>query len=286
MFFEEAIENARALDLTRKQNPSKPLGPLHGLPISFKDSFCIQGKDSTIGMACFIDKPAERNSALVQLVISLGAVIYCKTNVPQTMMTADSDNNIYGRTLNPHNTLLTAGGSTGGEGALLALRGSILGVGTDIAGSIRIPSSCNGIYGFKPSSQIIPYSGQQSPAAPGTTGILASAGPMATSMRSCQFFLKTVIEADPSIVDASVVKIPWVGRDFNTSRSLRIGVVSDDTMYTPSPPMRRSLRETAERLAAAGHAIVPIKLQDMPAMMNLIWDLFSLDGSKVSSFTT
>lgn len=142
IFFEEAIENARALDRQRKENPNQPLRALEGIPISLKDSFCIVGKDSTIGMTCFVNKPATQDSALVKLLKSLGAILYCKTNVPQSLMTADSDNNVYGRTLNPHNTNLTAGGSTGGEGALIALRGSVLGVGTDIAGSIRIPSLC------------------------------------------------------------------------------------------------------------------------------------------------
>jgi len=94
-------------------------------------------------------------------------------------MTADSDNNVYGRTLNPNNTFLTAGGSTDGKGALIAMRGSILGVGADITDSVHIPSSCNEIYGFKPSSRIFPWSGQQSPSAPGTTNIILSAGPMA-----------------------------------------------------------------------------------------------------------
>jgi hypothetical protein len=66
----------------------------------------------------------EDNSALAAMLIDLGAVLYCKTNLPQSIMTGDSDNNVFGRTLNPRNELLTAGGSTGGEGALLALRGA------------------------------------------------------------------------------------------------------------------------------------------------------------------
>ncbi|KAK1963020.1 amidase signature enzyme [Colletotrichum sublineola] len=76
------------------------------------------------------------------------------------MMTADSENNIFGRTLNPRKTSLTAGGSTGGEGALVAFRGSVLGMGSDIAGSVRIPSLCCGVYGFKPTADRIPYGGE------------------------------------------------------------------------------------------------------------------------------
>lgn len=195
----------------RLEHPDRPLGPFNRLPISLKDSFLLEDKDSTIGMTYFVDKPATRDSALVTLLRSLGAVFYCKTNVPQTTMTADSDNSIFARTLNPNNIKLNAGGSTGGEGALMSLSGSVLGVGTDISGSIRIPSSANGIYGLKPSSQVIPYAGQQSPGAPGTAGITASAGPTATSILSCQYFIKTIIDADPSTFDSSVLKILWLG---------------------------------------------------------------------------
>ena len=67
------------------------------------------------------------------MLLDLGAVLYCKTNVPQTMMSADSENNLFGRTLNPANIKLTAGGSSGGEGALIAMRGSVLGIGTDVS---------------------------------------------------------------------------------------------------------------------------------------------------------
>jgi amidase len=119
----------------------------------------------------------------------------------------------------------------------------VLGVGTDIAGSIRIPSSANGVHGFKPSSQIIPYAGQQSPAAPGTVGITPSAGPMATLMRSCQYYMEVLMQADPSKVDASVLRIPWLGKNTHQARPLRIGLIADDSMHTPSPPMRRALQE-------------------------------------------
>ncbi|KAH7393467.1 amidase [Cadophora sp. MPI-SDFR-AT-0126] len=280
IFFDEAIENAKALDRLRLEHPDRPLGPFHGLPISLKDSFMLEGKDSTIGMTYFVGKSAVRDSPLVTILKSLGAVLYCKTNVPQTMMTADSDNNVFGRTLNPNNVNLTAGGSTGGEGSLIRLRGSILGVGTDIAGSIRIPSAANGIYGFKPSSQIIPYAGQQSPVAPGTVGITPSAGPMATSIRSCQYFIKNILEADPSVFDSSVLNIPWLGNSLQHSRPLRIGLIADDSLHTPSPPVRRALQETVEKLTAAGQTIVPLRLPNVTENMKLIMDLFSLDGSK------
>ena len=131
----------------------KLVGPLHGLPVSIKDSFQVIGTEATLGLVAFIGKTSEVNSCLVENLLELGAVLYVKTNVPQTLMvfdhklsskaylttmssdqTADSHNNVFGRVLNPWNTMLTAGGSSGGEGALVALRGSPLGIGTDIAG--------------------------------------------------------------------------------------------------------------------------------------------------------
>lgn len=126
ILFEDALARAEKLD-RHLATTGKPLGPLHGLPISVKDCFKIKGYDSSVGVANLCFKPAEANSALIDQLLSLGAVLYVKTNVPATMMALDSHNNIFGRTLNPANRLLTAGGSSGGEGALIAMRGSILG---------------------------------------------------------------------------------------------------------------------------------------------------------------
>ncbi|KAM0341695.1 hypothetical protein ACHAPU_009943 [Fusarium lateritium] len=115
ILFEEGIARAKELD-KQLQTTGKLAGPLHGLPISLKDSYVIRGHHATVGYTEFLRQPIpETNSALVDLLLDAGAVLYCKTNLPQTMMTADSENNIFGRTLNPHNTNLTDGGSTGGE---------------------------------------------------------------------------------------------------------------------------------------------------------------------------
>jgi amidase len=176
IFFDEAIEHARQLDKTRQATPTKVIPPMWGLPISLKDSFKVLGHDTSTGLGCYVNEPAGKNSALVAMLLDLGAVLYCKTNLPQSIMTGDSENNIFGRTLNPRNVALTAGGSTGGEGALIALRGSLLGAGTDICGSIRVPSVCNGIYGFRPSVGLVPHSGVRDLNVPGTDGVRSTAG--------------------------------------------------------------------------------------------------------------
>ena len=109
-----------------------PIGPLHGLPISLKDNFKIKGKDSTLGFVAWVNEPETSDSVLVDVLRKAGAVLYVKTNVPTAMMIAESVNNTFGRTVNPLNRKLTSGGSSGGESALIAFGGSLLGVGTDI----------------------------------------------------------------------------------------------------------------------------------------------------------
>jgi len=126
--FDQALARAEHLDNHLKKH-KVPLGPLHGVPISLKDSFKIRGFDSSLGIAALAFNPSSITSPLVSILLEAGAVIYCKTNVPQTLMALDSENSLFGRTLNPFNRCLTAGGSSGGEGALISMKGSPLGVG-------------------------------------------------------------------------------------------------------------------------------------------------------------
>jgi amidase len=122
---------AKALD-TYLASTGRPIGPLHGLPVSLKDNFNIAGKDSTLGFVAWVNDPATYNSTLTDLLLNAGAVLYVKTNVPTAMMITETVNNVFGRTTNPRNRTLTPGGSSGGESALIAFGGSPLGVGTDI----------------------------------------------------------------------------------------------------------------------------------------------------------
>ncbi|KAI1271039.1 putative fatty-acid amide hydrolase [Xylaria sp. FL0933] len=279
IFFDKAIERARKLDAQRRENPSgETLPPLFGLPISLKDSFQVQGEDTSTGLACYVNEPAEEHSALAAMLLDLGAVLYCKTNLPQSIMTGDSDNNVFGRTLNPRNVHLTAGGSTGGEGALLALRGSILGVGTDIGGSIRVPASCNGLYGLRPSVGLIPHGGVRDLTVPGTVGVLSSAGPMATSLRDCSLFLRTIMQVGTWKYDSAIVSLPWL--NLKPKERLRIGLAEDNGVYTPSPPVRRGLRMAVDRLRERGNVeIVPVALPSVKERYQDLLDYWTLSGA-------
>ncbi|KAL5355106.1 amidase signature domain-containing protein [Aspergillus floccosus] len=257
-FFDRALERARYLDDYLKRE-KKVVGPLHGLPISIKDSFCLEGIQATVGYVAFLkNPPAISNSALVNMLLDLGAVLYVKTNIPQTMMTGDSENNIFGRTLNPHNTALTAGGSSGGEGSLVAFRGSILGVGTDIAGSTRIPSLCCGVYGFKPSISRIPFGGQMSGAVEGLPGLVPSAGPLAHTLGDLELFMSTVLHAEPWKYDATASGAPW-SKPSDVPTLLTVGVLPEDEHFPLHPPVRRALDSAIAALEKKGHRVVRLK---------------------------
>ncbi|KAL5362189.1 alpha-glucosidase [Aspergillus floccosus] len=248
--FDRAIQRAKFLD-QHLQQAGTPVGPLHGLPVTVKDSFNIKGVDSTTGLAALAFQPATTNSPLVDLLESLGAVIIAKTNIPQTMGALDSCNHLFGRTLNPLNRQLSAGGSTGGEGALLALRGSMVGFGTDIGGSIRIPAMCQGIYGFKPSVGRVPFGGQDAGHAPGKSRIAlqAVAGPLARSVADLGAVMAEIVPRAERFAE-DCIPGHWEG-SFPTepSRSvITIGVLRSDGLVEPLPPIARVLDEVANIL--------------------------------------
>lgn len=167
VLFEEALAQAKDLD-TEFKSTGKLKGPLHGIPITVKDQFNVKGVDTTLGYVGRSFAPAEQDCVLVQMLKQMGAIIIAKSNLPQSIMVcelfesdpvwptdpvqwAETENPLWGLTTNPRNPEFSPGGSTGGEGALLALHGSLVGLGTDIGGSVRIPQSIMGLYGFKPS---------------------------------------------------------------------------------------------------------------------------------------
>ena len=115
-------------------------GPLAGMPVSLKDTVGIAGEDSCIGYSAWVGRRAAKDAAIVRLLKDAGAVPFVKTNVPITMLSSECANDVFGATTNPHNSAYVPGGSSGGEAALIACGGSRVGVGSDGAGSVRLPS--------------------------------------------------------------------------------------------------------------------------------------------------
>ncbi|KAI1844515.1 hypothetical protein JX266_009402 [Neoarthrinium moseri] len=256
ILFEDAIRKGQALDKSLT-GPCYHGRPFHGVPMTLKDQFNVIGYDSSIGYVGRTFSPATESCALVKMLESLGAVIIAKTNLPQSIMWCETANPLWGLTTNPLNEGYTSGGSTGGESALLALHGSLVGWGTDIGGSIRIPSHMMGIYGFKPSSSRLPYHGVPV-STEGQEHVPSSVGPMARSLASIEFVMRHLIQAQPWEYDARCAPIPWRQEVFDSirSRPLTIGVLFDDQVVRPHPPVTRVLTSAIAALKAAGHDII------------------------------
>ncbi|KAL3301879.1 acetamidase [Colletotrichum asianum] len=254
--FEEALERARDLDAYFAKNGTV-VGPLHGVPVTLKDQFNVKGFDSTLGYVGRSFSPASDDAAVVKMLKSLGAIVIAKTNLPQSIMWCETDNPLWGLTTNPLSKEYTPGGSTGGEAALLATQASMLGWGTDIGGSIRIPSHMNGIYGFKPSSARLPYRGVPV-STEGQEHVPSSIGPIARSLSTIQMTMKHLINEKPWEMDCRCVPIPWREDVYQEtlSRPLTIGVLFDDNVVRPHPPLTRVLRSAVESLRAAGHEVL------------------------------
>jgi hypothetical protein len=155
---ETALERAKFLDDYYSKH-KKPIGPLHGLPISVKEHVGMKGLDLNAGFVSWVGNIAPDDAVILKLLRNAGCVFYARTTQPQTLMHLETSNNIYGVTVNPYNAKLTCGGSSGGEGALMGMRGSCLGIGSDIGGSIRSPAANNGLFGLRPTTFRLPVVG-------------------------------------------------------------------------------------------------------------------------------
>ncbi|KAL2823254.1 amidase signature domain-containing protein [Aspergillus cavernicola] len=276
IFFDRAIAQAKELD-SYFQQTGKTKGPFHGLPISIKDNFNLIGYDSTVGFTSLVNDPATYNSTLVDLLLGAGAVLYCKTNVPTAMMIAESVNNVFGRTVNPRNRKLTSGGSSGGESALIAFGASRIGVGTDIGGSLRIPAACTGIFTIRPSFGRFPNFQTRSGLA-GQEAVGSVNGPLAQTLDEIVLWAKTVVGQEPWIRDPKCLPIPW--RSVETKKSLKIAVLWNDGFCTPTPPVSRALKETVEKLKAAGHETITWAPTEHKGLLDTLARMFVADGGK------
>lgn len=224
---EKAIARAKFLDDYLSKH-GKPVGPLHGLPISVKEHIGMKDLGLNAGFVSWWDHKGEDDALVLKILWKAGCVFYARTTQPQTLMHLETSNNLYGVTSNPYNSQLTSGGSSGGEGALVALRGSCLGLGTDIGGSVRSPSANCGLYGLRPSSYRIPVSGWSATMA-GQEQIVAVLGPISTTLEGVKLFMKTVLDGKPWLSEPSLVPIPWRDQESYltkiSGKKLKVGVI-------------------------------------------------------------
>ncbi|XP_073468101.1 vitamin D3 hydroxylase-associated protein-like isoform X1 [Aquarana catesbeiana] len=261
-----------------KKQPEK--GLLYGVPISLKDNVGYKGHNKHCGLVHFLGTLDAEDSALVHVLKKQGAIPFVKTNVPQSLINFDCSNSIYGQTLNPHNHKKTCGGSSGGEGALIAGGGAILGVGTDLLGSIRMPCSFCGICGLKPSGDRLSEKGLLSPVS-GMKSAVNMPGPMARDVDSLALFMKAVLCDEFFQLDSTIPPLPFRDEIYKSTKRLTIGFYDTDGYFLPHPSARRAIQETKTLLEEAGHKLVPFTPPRIEYALNeLCIRGFFADGGK------
>ena len=246
-------------------------GPLHGLPITIKDAIEVEGVRSTGGAVELTDHVPAQDAVAVARLRAAGAIVFGKTNIPRWSGDLQTYNEIFGTTNNPWDTSRVPGGSSGGPAAAVACGFTSFELGTDIGGSIRIPSHCCGVFGLKPSFGVVPQRGYLDQVGGGSTDADINVfGPIARSAEDLELLLGVLSGPEPERTLAWQLKLP-PPRHPDLS-SYRVGV----WLEVPECPIDRDelavLRATIDRLAAAGakveEAHPPIEFAAQVALFN------------------
>uniref|UniRef100_A0AC35GVC5 Amidase domain-containing protein n=1 Tax=Panagrolaimus sp. PS1159 TaxID=55785 RepID=A0AC35GVC5_9BILA len=152
--------------------------PFLGVPFTIKDSFYVKGFHITCGLKAFRNQMAPEDAVVVKNMKDAGAIHLCITNVPEGALWTETSNMLYGRTKNPYDSRRSCGGSSGAEGAVLGAAASVISVGSDIGGSVRIPAAHNGVFSLKPSEGVVPKEGHWPKFDDGFRGKMLTAGPL------------------------------------------------------------------------------------------------------------
>jgi len=240
---ERARERAEAADAALRRGA--PLGPLHGVPMTLKDGHDVAGLRTTVGTDLF-DRVADEDGTVAARLRAAGAIIVGHTNVPPFLADYQSANPIFGRTGNPWDTDRTAGGSSGGAAAALAAGMTPLEVGSDLAGSLRLPAHFCGVYGLKTTEHRVPLTGfvRLPGGLPRSVRILSSLGPMARDLGDLQLALGVI--AGPDGRDGDVPPVPLGSRPRRPLQDLRLAVAPT----LPGATVARAVRQQVERVAA------------------------------------
>ena len=255
---DRALEEAREADAALARGESK--GPLHGVPMTLKDSLDTEGvvtTGGTLGRRTFVP---ERDSTVAARLRDAGAILLGKTNTPEITFAGETDNLVYGRTNNPYGLDRTPGGSSGGAGAIVAAGGSPFDIGSDTGGSIRLPAHFSGIAGIKPNSGRVPRTGHIISYAGGAEDAYTQNGPMARYVEDLVLTLPII--SGPDWEDPSIVPMPLGDPTDVDLGSLRVA------FYTSAPEYKAPTQETIDAVGAAVGVVLDVVgsvEEDIPA---------------------
>jgi amidase len=253
---EAALREAAAADVALARGDE--VGPLHGVPMTVKDSFNVAGLHTTWGNPAFKEFVADADATVVRRLARAGAIVVGKTNVAFMLGDfAQTANELYGVSSNPWDTARTPGGSSGGAAAAVAAGMAFLEYGSDLVGSIRIPASFCGVYGLRPSVGTVPLTGFQPPGPPAPPSemlYMSAVGPLARSAGD----LRTALRATGGAEGLAAKAYAWTLPPPRHTRleDFRVGVVLDHQSAPVSAEVGTVLSDAVDALARAGATVV------------------------------
>jgi fatty acid amide hydrolase len=250
--FEEALKEADLADTARALG--NPLGQLHGVPVTIKESFDLLGTPTTGGLTNRAGHRPAADAWIVARLKAAGAIVLGKTNVSQLLLHDSCSNPLYGQTNNPWRLDRSPGASSGGEAAILAVGGSALGFGSDIGGSVRLPAHACGLHSFKPTSGKLSLQGHIS-FLPQQESLLCQPGPLARSVSDLKFAMRVLSGETATSKE---------------SRNLRIGLYTNSGVVSPSPSIRRAVSAAGRALQERGMIVE----EWQPPNFDLMWRVY------------
>jgi amidase len=255
---EEALAAADAADAAQARGDA--LGALHGVPITVKVNTDQAGCPTDNGVVAFRDAIAAEDAPVVANLKRAGAVIIGRTNTPAFSMRMFADNALHGRTLNPRDQAVSAGGSSGGAGAAVATGVGPIAHGNDIGGSVRIPALFNGVVGLRVSLGRIPsYNPSQPVARPIGSQLMSVQGPLIRSVRDARLALSVMAQGDPC--DTRWADVPLQGPAL--PRPIRVALVPLNPGGFTHPAQVEAVRQAGRYLATAGYAVDEVMPPDL-----------------------
>ena len=269
-----ALEEASKAD--EAVSSGADLGPLHGVPMTIKDSLDTAGVRTTAATVGRRDDVPSEDATCVARMRQAGAILLGKSNTPEFTLSGETDNLVYGRTNNPYDPSLMPGGSSGGAAASIAAGCSPMDLGSDTGGSVRLPSHFCGIAGLKPNSYRVPRTGHAIHHAMGALDSLTQNGPMARFVDDLYPMLSVI--SGPDWRDPGIVPAPLYDPADVDVTTLRVAMHTDNGVFAPTAETAETVRAAARCLADAGVHVEEERPEPIAQHPNLFGRLFNADG--------
>lgn len=250
-------------------------GPLHGVPMTIKDSLDTAEATTTWGTLGRKDFRPGRDATCVARLRQAGAILMGKTNTPEFTLSFQTDNLVYGRTNNPFDPSRTPGGSSGGAAAIVAAGASPFDIGTDTGGSIRLPSHFCGVAGIKPTTGRVPCTGNALPSS-GLIAPLSQPGPIARYVDDLTLILSLI--SGPDLIDPHAVEAPWHDPASVRVEDLRIGYHTDNGIRTPNASVISTVEGVVALLRDKGLSVAESRPSGIEMAGFIFSRVFTADG--------